>query len=67
MIGKVQTQKPKQTVKGKVNAEPPNKRSYSEVSNESVGDISAINIHLDEITSDISKLRADVMKKDDIE
>ncbi|WAQ99793.1 hypothetical protein MAR_024166 [Mya arenaria] len=65
--GQCQPQKPKQQGKTKPTTEPPNKRSYSEVSNDSVGDITAINVHLDEITREISKLREDVMKKEDIE
>ncbi|WAR30155.1 hypothetical protein MAR_003723 [Mya arenaria] len=35
--------------------------------NESVSDITAINIHLDEITGEITKLREIEMKKEDIE
>lgn len=63
---KLQKQNSKQqTVKQ--NKEPPNKRTHSEISNDSMGDIAAISVQLDEMTSEISKLRNDLVTKDDIE
>lgn len=45
----------------------PTKRTHSEVSNDSLIDMTAVHNQLDEMTQQLGKLREDILKKDDIE
>lgn len=58
--------KPKQKAK-QVAEDRPGKRTHSEVSNDSLVDMTAVYTQLDEMAQQLGKLRDDILKKDDIE